>query len=403
MEYEILAWIGIALFVYSISVRQLQRAELTGPMWFVLIGIGIAIGFGYTTSIAQLDREIWQPVIELTLAIFLFSDAAKTRLRVLLESVHLPVRLLLIGLPLTILFAALIGNTLLGLSWVAALLLAIIIAPTDAALCRGFITAKQVPAKLREAINVESGLNDGLCVPLFLLAIGFLVNPAELTSIELVMVFAREVGVGVVVAAAMTSLAIFLLHRAKTRHLFAKNTSPFLVVGFCVAVYAMTQSLHGSGFIAAFVSGLLFDKFYHDVFKDRLIEEGETIAELAAMMIWVLFGFVAWATIQYSSMASVLYALAAVTFLRVFPVLLALLFTDMNRHERLILAWFGPRGLATVVFTLMLLDVPHPEVKMISEVAVFTILLSVFLHGVTTRPMSLSFAKKISKSAIKAE
>lgn len=393
MEYNVLAWIGIALFVYSISVRQLQRAELTGPMWFVLIGMGISIGFDKSTSIAQLDRQIWQPLIEITLAIFLFSDAAKTRLRVLMESVHLPTRLLLIGLPLTILSATFLANVLLGLSWVAAVLLAIIIAPTDAALCRGFITAKQVPANLREAINVESGLNDGLCVPLFILAIGFLTNPLALTSSELVLVFIREVGIGVLVATAMTSLAIFLLHQAKTHHLFAKNTSPYLFVGFCIAVYAITQSLHGSGFIAAFISGLLFDKFYHDAFKDKLIEEGESIAELAAMMIWVLFGFIALTTVQHASVYSFLYALAAVTILRVIPVVLALIKSNVTWQARLTLAWFGPRGMASVVFTLMLLDISHPDVNAIAEVAVITILLSVFLHGLTTRPISLSFSK----------
>ncbi|QTH72620.1 cation:proton antiporter [Pseudoalteromonas xiamenensis] len=394
MNYHALAWVGIAIFVYSLSVRQLQRAELTGPMWFVLIGISLALGFDQTLLLNQLDREIWQPLVELTLAIFLFSDAAKTRLRVLMESVHLPLLLLLVGLPLTVVFATVMAHFSLGLSWLAAALLAIIIAPTDAALCRGFITAKQVPANLREAINVESGLNDGLCVPLFLLAMSAFNNPEELSGASLLAVFVREIGIAVLVAVTFTALAIFLISKAKERHLFAQSTSPFLFVGFAITVYALTQGLHGSGFIAAFVSGLLFDKFYHDAFKDQLIEEGENIAELASVLIWILFGFISVSTIMSLSWETVFYALCAVTLLRIVPVVLALYFSRESWKSKLTLAWFGPRGMASVVFTMMLLELEQPEVQTISQVAVCTILLSVFLHGLTTRPISLSFSNK---------
>ncbi|MFC3033048.1 cation:proton antiporter [Pseudoalteromonas fenneropenaei] len=394
MSYTALAWLGVALFIYSISVRQLQRAELTGPMWFVLIGIGLALGFEHHVSIRELDRQLWQPVVELTLAIFLFSDAAKTRLRVLAASYQLPTLLLLLGLPLTVLFATAVAHYLLGLSFAAAALLAIVVTPTDAALCRGFITAKQVPANLREAINIESGLNDGLCVPLFLLALALFDNPQALAGGDIFMVFIRELGIALGVAVSLTLIAILLLKRAKFHHLFAKNTSPFLFVGFAIMVYALTQSLHGSGFIAAFVSGLLFDRFYNDELKDTLIAEGENIAELAAMLSWTIFGFISLATLSQLSLAGFCYALGAVTILRVLPVLLALGRSNLDWQAKLTLAWFGPRGLASVVFTLMLLDMANPEVRLITEVAVCTILLSVFLHGLTTRPIALSFAKK---------
>ncbi|CCQ10357.1 putative Na+/H+ antiporter, may regulate cell volume and cold resistance [Pseudoalteromonas luteoviolacea B = ATCC 29581] len=391
MNYIALAWVGLAVFVYSLSVRQLQRTELTGPMWFVLIGVGLAWFGEHSLSITEIDRQVWQPIVELTLAIFLFTDAAKTRLRVLMASVQLPLRLLLIGLPISVVLATLVGVAMLPLTFVSCVLLAVMISPTDAALCRGFITAKQVPANLREAINVESGLNDGLCVPLFVLALSAIEKQGELSTLQLLGVFMQELGVALILASVLTFIAIWLLTKAKAHHLFARKTSPFLFVGFCVFIYATTQSLGGSGFIATFISGLLFDRFYLDPFKDKLIEEGEHIAELAAMVIWVLFGVVAFTTLHTLTWTTLCYALAAVTLLRVIPVLIALIGYQASWHHKLTLAWFGPRGLASVVFTLMLVESNLPEAKLIADIATCTILLSVFLHGMTTRPISLSF------------
>lgn len=393
MIYYVLASIGLVLFIYSISVRQLAKAEVTAPILFVSFGALLALLLSYESTSTLLDASIVLPVVEVTLAVVLFSDAAKTRLRILYESYQLPLRLLLIGLPLTVLFGAIFAYWLLPITWVGATLLAVIIAPTDAALCKGFLTEKRVPIRLREATNVESGLNDGLCVPLFLFMLGIFVNheSAELSTLS--WFFFRELSIACVIAITVTWLSILLIKKAKHHHFFATTTSPFLFVGVALLVFSLAQALHGSGFIAAFVSGLLFDRFYDDEVKDQLIEESEHLADFATLLIWTLFGVVCTSLLSNGvNVDAMVFAVLAISVVRILPVMLSLLHSDTTIHERLTLAWFGPKGLATVVFTLMLLSVmTGKEGALITEVAIYSVLLSIFVHGISTRPVSLSF------------
>ncbi|PHI38592.1 sodium:proton antiporter [Pseudoalteromonas sp. GCY] len=397
MIYALIAAIGLSLFIYSITARQLDRAELTAPMWFVLTGgaIGFVLGNiegGQQALAVDINGlQTWLPIIELTLAIYLFSDAAKTRLRVLSHSFQLPVKLLL-GLPLTMIFGAWVAHELFQLSWLACFLIAVIITPTDATLCKTFIQDKSVPTRLREAINVESGLNDGLCIPVFLFLLGVLAERMQATTESFAWIFIREVGIALVVAGLLTAVIIWLLKRAYQHHYFASKTSPFLFVGIAFLVFSVTQALHGSGFIAAFVSGLLFDKYYRDEFKDQLIEEGEHLAEFAAFMIWIVFGLSASVVLLNVTQWQVwVYAVLATALFRLIPVFLCLLGGALTTKERFTLAWFGPKGLASVVLTLMLLSEELPNGLQITQVAMATVLLSIFVFGLSSRPISKLF------------
>ncbi|MCF6434913.1 cation:proton antiporter [Pseudoalteromonas sp. MMG022] len=395
MEDYALACIGVAIFIYSISVRQLNRAELTGPIWFVSLGCVLGWWFTDAWHFQIQDSALVLPIIEITLAIVLFSDAAKTRLRVLFHSYQLPVLMLLVALPLTMAFGTLLAHWLLGLSWLHAALLAVIISPTDAALCKGFITKKNVPAKLREAINIESGLNDGLCIPVFVFLLAVMVGQTQASWFELLGLFAKEVGIALLLSGVLTWLAITAIVAAHKRHLFALNSSPFVFVGIAMAIFSCTQLLHGSGFIAVFVSGLLFDRFYQHSFKEQLIEDSEHIADFATLLIWVLFGVIVSQTVLLNEQPSAwLYALLAVSVTRIVPVFISLLPTKIDIQAKLTLAWFGPKGLASVVLTLMLLQANIEGTELIAQVAAYTILLSVFLHGLSTRPIALRFLQK---------
>ncbi|USD29027.1 cation:proton antiporter [Pseudoalteromonas sp. SCSIO 43201] len=403
MIYALIAAIGLSLFIYSITARQLDRAELTAPMWFMLTGgvIGLALGNtedGQQAFAVDIDGlQTLLPVIELTLAIYLFSDAAKTRLRVLSHSFQLPVKLLL-GLPLTMVFGAWIAHELFQLSWLACFLIAVIITPTDATLCKTFIQDKSVPTRLREAINVESGLNDGLCIPVFLFLLGVLAERTQATTESFAGIFIREVGTALVVSGLLTGAIIWLLKRAYQHHFFASKTSPFLFVGIAFLVFSVTQVLHGSGFIAAFVSGLLFDKYYRDAFKDQLIEEGEHLAEFAAFIIWIVFGLSASVVLLAVTEWQVwVYAVLATALFRLLPVYLCLLGGDLTTKERFTLAWFGPKGLASVVLTLMLLSEELPNGLLITQVAMATVLLSIFVFGLSSRPISKLFTSTLGR------
>ncbi|MEM0516447.1 cation:proton antiporter [Pseudoalteromonas sp. YIC-827] len=394
MEYYIAILLALAFFIYSISFRQLARAELTGPMYFVLTGMVVAAIFVAEFKINQpLDQLL--PLVELTLAVVLFSDAAKTRLAILKREFKYPLVLLFVALPLTFFATVLTGYVLFPeMGLLALALLAIILTPTDAALSKGILEAKAVPLNIREAINVESGLNDGLCVPIFL----FLFLSWQLGSwqdpMKMLEFMGREVGIALVVAVVITWVATRLIQYSASRHFFEKTSSPFLILSLAIVNYAVAQGVGGSGFVAAFIAGLLFDHLYRPSKDMRLIEQSEHIAEFFSYLIWCLFGaYSYWQLLSIDlSWEKVIFALIAATLVRVIPVLFSLmLFNGLNFKEKFTLAWFGPRGLASIVFTLMVLDSADGS---LSELATLTILTSVFIHGITTRPIANSFNKK---------
>ena len=394
MTYLVIAFIGALFLIYSLTLRQLEKTEVTGPMFFVIGGITLANLVPNNGGELKAGVDLLLPFIELTLSIFLFSDAAKSKLSVLRHSFQYPGLLLFVALPLTLLLGLAVGLFLFAeLSLIQAALIAIILTPTDAALSKGLLSSSQVPEKIREGINTESGLNDGLCVPVFLIFILLAKNPeSAITTSHVVSVFSRELGIALLVA--ITSISIFIpsLNFAMKRHYFAQNTSPFLLLGFAMAVFSVTQYLHGSGFIAVFVAGLLFDKFSTKTVRTELIEDSEHIADFTSLMIWCLFGYAcAYLVLPKLNFEIVTYALLSTTLIRIIPVMLSLLFTSLNLKERFTFAWFGPRGLASIVFTLMVIDEQIENKFQIASIAMTTILFSVFIHGISTKPIADSF------------
>ena len=394
MTYLVIAFIGALFLIYSLTLRQLEKTEVTGPMFFVIGGITLANLMPNNGGELKAGVDLLLPFIELTLSIFLFSDAAKSKLSVLRHSFQYPGLLLFIALPLTLLLGIAVGLFLFAeLSLIQAALIAIILTPTDAALSKGLLSSSEVPEKIREGINTESGLNDGLCVPVFLIFILLAKNPeSAITTSHVVSVFSRELGIALLVA--ITSISIFIpsLNFAMRRHYFAQNTSPFLLLGFAMAVFSVTQYLHGSGFIAVFLAGLLFDKFSTKTVRTELIEDSEHIADFTSLMIWCLFGYAcAYLVLPKLNFEIVTYALLSTTLIRIIPVMLSLLFTSLNLKERFTFAWFGPRGLASIVFTLMVIDEQIENKFQIASIAMTTILFSVFIHGISTKPIADSF------------
>lgn len=397
MEYLVIAFIGFLFLVYSISIRQLERTEITGPMFFVIGGMFLAFLLPNEGEKLKTGIDYLLPLIELTLSIFLFSDAAKSKLGVLRHSFQYPSLLLFVALPLTLLCGIGVSLFLFAeLSLIQSALLAIILTPTDAALSKGLLQSTQVPEKIREGINTESGLNDGLCVPVFLIFILLAKNPdSAITASHTLGVFSRELGLALLFAGFSIAIFIPALNFAMQRHYFAKSTSPFLLLGFAMAVFSITQYFHGSGFIAVFIAGLLFDKFSKTDIRAELIEDSEHIADFTSLMIWCLFGFVcAYLVIPKLNTNIIVYALLSTTLIRIIPVMLSLQFTALNWKERFTFAWFGPRGLASIVFTLMVIDTQIENKYDIATIAMTTILFSVFIHGISTKPIADSFVKK---------
>jgi NhaP-type Na+/H+ or K+/H+ antiporter len=397
VENVILATFGAIFLGYSLLIRQLNKHEVTGPMFFVISGMLLALVWPDFAIQLKENFSYLLPVVELTLGVILFSDAARSRLKVLKHSLQYPSLLLFIALPLTIILGTLSALLLFdNITLIQAMLLALILSPTDAALSKGLLLNMAVPAPIREGINVESGLNDGLCVPLFLIFVSFAQYPSTAVDLpDIAILFVSELGIAILIAVVSIAVLIPLLNIAYARHYFKTRSSPFLLVGFIIFVFSSTQYAQGSGFIAAFVAGLLYARFAPGEFSHQLLKDSEYLADLIALLIWCLLGVVSiYLVLPKLNWPIVVYAALSATLIRMLPVMMSLLFTRLNFKERLTFAWFGPRGLASIVFTVMLLEAQIPGAEQVAMVAITTILFSVFIHGVSTNPIAQSYNKK---------
>ncbi|WP_409277164.1 cation:proton antiporter [Pseudomonas defluvii] len=385
--YQNLALFTAFLLVYSIFAGRFEKRLLNGPLVFMLMGIVLGPAL---LGILQprIDKDGLRALAELTLAIVLFSDAANANLKVLRAHEGLPLRLLLIGLPLTILLGWLVGLWVFPqVQLIELAILATLLAPTDAALGKAVVTNPKVAEPVREGLNVESGLNDGICVPVLLLFLALLVEEQAqhpvLLALELV---AEELGIGALSGILLTLIA-WQLQKLSWKHQWQMQVwSQLTLPGLAVLCFATAQVLGGSGFIAAFVGGLLAGYLFKEQ-KHHLLQASEEFASLLSVLTWGVFGAVvipkAWSSLTWDIW---LYALLSLTLVRMLPVLLCLLGTRFDLETRLFMAWFGPRGLATIVFAVMIIDYPLASTSTLVATAICTVLLSVLLHGLSANP-----------------
>jgi NhaP-type Na+/H+ or K+/H+ antiporter len=394
--YENLAILAVFAFLYSIVAGGVERSSISGPIIFTLFGlvfgpVGLAI---FDVSV---DEHILRILADLTLTLVLFVDAANAELRVLKSESHIPKRMLLFGLPLVILLGIGIGALIFdGLGIYELAILATILAATDAALGKGVVTNKRVPARIREGLNIESGLNDGLCVPILFTFIA-LATGAQMeggsTMLALKLV-GKEIGIGLIVGLGMTALGVQFIRICSQRGLTSEIWMQLTVVALAVACFAVAQSLHGSGYIAAFTGGILFgSKAKQETHK--LVMASEGTAETLALVTWVLFGAaVVGEYYQYFSWKVVVYALLSLTVIRMLPMFLSLSGTGESHTGKLFLGWFGPRGLASIVFVIIVLNENLPGSGTIALTVVCTVFMSIILHGITANPLSTWFARR---------
>jgi NhaP-type Na+/H+ or K+/H+ antiporter len=397
--YQNLAVLAAFLLLYSIFAGRFESRLFNGPLMFMLAGLLLgpaAIG----VLQPNISNQVVRGLAELTLAIVLFSDAAKANLRILRQYESLPIRLLLLGLPLTVLAGWLVGSWLFPQVPVLELaILATILAPTDAALGKAVVSNPAVPAPVREGLNVESGLNDGICVPLLLLLLGLLVEVQSHAPMRMALeLISEELGVGALVGVGMALLAWQLLRFSHRHHWQTPMWSQLTLPGLALLCFALAQRLGGSGFIAAFVGGLLsgylLNKQKHD-----LLKASEEFASLLSVITWLIFGALVVPAYWSDFTPQVwLYALLSLTLIRMLPVFISLLGTSLDSETRLFIGWFGPRGLATVVFAVMIMDSNLQAIDSVLATAICTVLLSVLLHGITANPWVARMAKRSRKS-----
>jgi len=399
--YENLAILAAFIFLYSVVGGRLERTPVNGALVFTAFGVVLGpVGLGLLNL--NVDTEGLRLLAELTLALVLFSDASNANLGVLKANILLPRRLLLVGLPLTILLGFGVGVLVfpeLGLLEVA--ILATMLAPTDAALGKAVVTDPRVPDNMRQALNVESGLNDGICVPILFvfLALAAGTNTHDSTAALALALLAEEIGIGVAVAVVVTLAGSWLLKTVSARGWVTESWRQLPVITLATACFALAQTLGGSGFIAAFVGGLLFGWLAKD-HKHTLLLAAEGTGDTLALLTWVVFGagVVGQAVVNGISTQVILYSLLSLTVIRMLPVFLVLAGSGLSNADKLFMGWFGPRGLASIVFIVIVLGENLPGAQTLSSTVVCTIVLSVVGHGLSANPLVTALAARL-KSA----
>lgn len=245
-----------------------------------------------------------------------------------------------------------------------------------------------VPAPVREGLNVESGLNDGICVPILLLLLELLAPEEQHkgTIAMAVHLFVEEIGIGVLVGVSLALVTAALLKLTERLHWNVPMWQQLILPGLAVLCFSLAQQFGGSGFIAAFVGGL-FTGHFLSTRKDQFLESNESFSEVLSICVWAVFGATAMATaLVHFPWQAWLYAVVSLTLLRILPVWLSLMGTGMRADSRLFIGWFGPRGLASIVFLLIVLQYPLKQAEIISATVIATVLLSVIAHGLSANP-----------------
>jgi NhaP-type Na+/H+ or K+/H+ antiporter len=387
--YQNAAMLAAFLLVYSAIAGRIERSWVSGPIVFTAIGFVLGPDVLGVLHI-NIGGEGLRLLAELTLAMVLFTDAANADFGVVKRNIGLPERLLLVGLPLTIVLGFLFARIVFpSLEMLEMALLAAMLAPTDAALGKPVVTNPTVPPVMREALNLESGLNDGICVPIIVLFLGL----AAGTQIEggtmahVVRVVIEAIGLGTVIGLALTWCTTRMLRFAEARGWISEHWVEIPIVALAAVCFAAAQAAGGSGFIACFVGGLLLSGL-RQRHKNELLRGAEHTGEALALLTWVVFGGIVVARlIDRVTWPALLYAVLSLTVIRMLPVFLCLIGTRTNAADKLFIGWFGPRGLATIVFAVLVLDEKLPGNDTIILTAGWTVLLSVIAHGVTANPL----------------
>jgi sodium/hydrogen antiporter len=398
MSASDLAIVAAIVFLWGTLSARLERYDVTAPIIFVLAGLLLTHGplapLGFAPS-----HALVKALAEITLVLVLFSDASRVTLRDLRADLGLCLRLLGIGLPLTIGLGILLALALFNsMSIWLALLVGAALAPTDAALGAGVMVNPAVPARIRRLLNIESGLNDGIATPVVLVAIAGAATADHAASIGPGAAVA-ELALGLLVGAFIGGAGGLVVSVARRRGWAAGGFAGSAVLALAICAYACALALHGNGFIAAFVGGLAYGATSGKR-GERLVPYVEETGALVSLLVWLAFGAIAVVpAFENLTWQTVLYAVLSLTVIRMLPVALALAGRRLGRAAVAFVGWFGPRGLASVVFALLALEDIGRSAEPAITVIAFTVLLSVVAHGLTANPLAHRYGPHLAVTA----
>ena len=395
-----LSLVSIAAFLllYGLVSGRLERSPITGPMVFVAAGVllwrlGVLGG-----DEGPFDHAFFDAVATITLIVVLFVDASRIRLGLLRRAGSLPARLLGLGLPLTLVAGTVVGVWLLGLPLWSAAVLATILAPTDAALAQAVIDDERTPQRIRQALNVESGLNDGLGLPILLLFVSLAGADEGARSAGTWSLFALQQLLG----GALSGLAIGWLSGLAVRRSVRSGwmTGSFQrlsVLAISFAAFFGAELVGGNGFVAAFAAGLAFGGVARAV-CGPVLQFAEAEGALLVLLTFLLFGGLVVPQLGVPGWPLLLYALLSLTLVRLVPVAVSLLGAGLRPGSLAYLGWFGPRGIASILYLLLVVE-RSMEAGPLFDAAVVTVLASVLLHGLSARAASGAYARYLERGA----
>ena len=386
----------LVIFAWSLLADRLASVNVSGPL--AVATAGFVLG---NASWGLVPVEVSSPTVhqlaEATLALLLFCDASSVSMAAARRDAGLTTRLLGIGLPLSIVA----GTALAVLMWPAlplafAGLIAASLAPTDAALSAAVINDERLPVRVRRVLNVESGLNDGIATPVVTFFVASAATVLGIAHTELAGAWGAvgELVIGVAVGGVGGFVGGIVLRVAEARRWTQEGSRRFATLALALAAYLVAAEVGGNPFVAAFVGGVAFGAGARRDAAES-VELAELTGSLLSLVLWFVFGagFVL-PTVEHLDVRTVLYALASLTVLRMVPVALALASAGQDRRTVLFFGWFGPRGLASVVFALLAVEElggTAPDVRLAVRVITLTIALSIVAHGMTARPLATRY------------
>jgi NhaP-type Na+/H+ or K+/H+ antiporter len=393
----LLALFVVLIFAYGLTSGRLERTIVTAPIVFTAAGMCTLFLLPELRN-RHGDPQALLTIAEIGLVLLLFSDASRTDLKMLRSIRNLPVRLLSVGMLLTIVVGALAALAVLpGLSLWEAGILAAILAPTDAGLGQIIVSSSKVPMRIRQALNVEAGLNDGLSVPFMLFFIALAGETAQRGDARLWHFILAQLGLGAGIGLAIGLTGGWLLGVARRKRSMTHSFHRTALVTLPVLCAIASEALGASMFIAAFVAGLAVQAGFKEAGASSL-EVTEEWGQLFNLFIIFLFGLLVARAWHGFTLAAIAYAVLSLTVVRMVPVALALARTGLSRATIVFMGWFGPRGLASIVLGLVYLESQArlPGEATISLTVMVTVLLSIFVHGLSASPGIDLYATRVA-------
>jgi len=386
----------LLLFAYSLLSQRIERTPITAPIVFTALGMVLSPAWAHFAK-AGVTAGMFLRLAEIGLVLLLFTDASRTDLSVLRSIGTLPGRLLSVGMLLTIVLGAIAARLVFpSLTLWEAGILSAILAPTDAGLGQIIVNSPRVPVRIRQALNVEAGLNDGLSVPFLLFFMALAAAKIEGGAASLAQFIGEQLGLGALVGVAIGLIGGWLLRAANRRGWIAESFRQIAVVTLPLLCLLLAELVDASMFIAAFVAGLAVQICFKEAAR-HTVEFTEEWGQFFNLTVFFLFGMLVVRDHSEFTLACWMYAVLSLTVVRMLPVAISLIGTRLSAPTQLFMGWFGPRGLASIVLGMVYLEqeLHLPGEPLIRDAVMLTVVVSIFAHGLSALPGINVYARKV--------